>query len=324
MSPATGGGASPARTAAGTDRSPEAADRRHTRRVRSVARRRRVGAGLTAFVWIAALLAVLPLFAILVHLIAGGASALSVDFFIKMPSASGVAGGGMANAIVGTLLLIAIASALGLPVGLGAGLFLAERGDTRLAQVVRFVADVLSGLPSIVLGVLAWELIVRPSGHFSALAGGVALGLLIVPLVTRATEEMVKLVPASLAESALALGFPRWRTSLVIVLRTAMPGIVTAALVAVARAAGETAPLLFTAFGNAYWSLDPTRPIAALPLQIFAYALSPYDDLRAKAWAGALVLLLMITLMSLLARAVLRARQSLVQGIAPRAGDGDA
>lgn len=300
-----------------------ATHRAHTRRVGALARRRRVGSLMTALVWVAAALAVLPLLAILMHLIVGGAGALSFDFFTRVPAPAGVAGGGMANAIVGTLLLVGIASLIGLPVGLGAGLFLAERKETRLAEVVRFVADVLSGLPSIVLGIFAWELIVRPTGRFSALSGGVALGLLIVPLVTRATEEMVKLVPAALAESALALGFPRWRTAIVIVLRTAMPGIVTAALVAIARAAGETAPLLFTAFGNSYWSLDPTRPIAALPLQIFAYAQSPYDDWRAQAWAGALVLLLLITLMSVLARAVLRARQSLTQGITPRAGVGD-
>ncbi len=278
---------------------------------------------MTALVWGAALLAVLPLLAILAHLVIGGASALSLDLFTKMPAPAGSPGGGMANAIAGTLLLIGIASLVGLPVGLGAGLFLAERRETRLAEVVRFVADVLSGLPSIVLGIFAWELIVRPSGHFSAWSGGVALGLLIIPIVTRATEEMVKLVPVSLEEAALALGFSRWRTSLVIVFRTAMPGIVTAALVAIARAAGETAPLLFTAFGNAYWSLDPTRPIAALPLQIYAYALSPYDDWRAKAWAGALVLLLLITLMSLLARAVIRARVVLMQGVALRADVGN-
>jgi len=296
---------------------------RDAQRLRTVHARRRVGALLTVLTWCAAVLAVIPLLAILVHLLVGGASALSFDLFTKMPSPPGVAGGGMANAIVGTMILVGIASLFGVPVGVGAGLFLAERGGTRLAEVVRFVADVLSGLPSIVLGIFAWELIVRPSGHFSALAGGVALGLLIIPLVTRATEEMVKLVPTPLVESALALGFPRWRTSLVIVLRTAMPGIVTAALVAIARAAGETAPLLFTAFGNAYWSIDPTKPIAALPLQIFAYALSPYDDWRAKAWAGALVLLLLITLMSLLARSVLRARQSLMRGMAPRAEDLD-
>lgn len=294
-----------------------------SQRTHIVARRRRVGLLMTTAVWCAAALAVLPLVAILTHVIIGGASALTPAFLIRMPAPAGMGGGGMANAIVGTLLLILIGSLLGLPVGIGAGLYLADRGDARSATLVRFVADVLSGLPSIVLGIFVWELIVRPSGHFSAFAGGVALGLLMVPLVTRATEEMVKLVPRSLVEAALALGFPQWRTSFVIVLRTAMPGIVTAVLIAIARAAGETAPLLFTAFGNAYWSLNPSQPIAALPLQIFAYAQSPYDDWHAQAWAGALVLLLLITLMSILSRWVLRARQTLMHGTVPRAGVDD-
>lgn len=278
---------------------------------------------MTALTWCAGAIAVLPLLAILAHLIIGGASALTPAFFLNMPAPAGVGGGGMANAIVGTLLLILIASMLGLPIGVGAGLYLADRANSRFASLVRFVADVLSGLPSIVLGVFVWELIVRPSGHFSAFAGGVALGLLIVPLVTRATEEMVKLVPRSLTEAALALGFPQWRTSFIIVLRTAMPGIVTSMLIAIARAAGETAPLLFTAFGNAYWSVNPSQPIAALPLQIFAYAQSPYDDWHAHAWAGALVLLLLISLMSALSRWVLRARHTLLHGTVPRAGVDD-
>jgi phosphate transport system permease protein len=269
-------------------------------------------------------LAVLPLLAIVAHLLIGGARALTPDFFVHVPAPAGAGGGGMANAIAGTLMLVGIASLIGVPIGLGAGLFVAERSETRLAESVRFVADVLTGLPSIVLGILVWQLVVRQTGHFSGLAGGLALGLLIVPLVTRATEEMVKLVPRELAEAAFALGFPRWRSSLLIVLRTAMPGIVTATLVAVARAAGETAPLLFTAFGNAFWSLDASRPMAALPLQIYAYALSPYEDWRAQAWAGALVLLVLITLMSLLARAVLRARSSLLQGVRGRTQEADA
>ena len=307
-----------------TPNAARAVEQRSEVRMRSVAHRRRIGSLLTVLTWCAAALAVLPLLAILTHLVLGGARALTLDFFVRVPAPAGIAGGGMANATVGTIILVGIASLIGIPIGLGAGLFVAERSETRLAESVRFVADVLSGLPSIVLGILVWELVVRQSGRFSGLAGGIALGLLIVPLVTRATEEMVKLVPRELAESALALGFPRWRTSLVIVLRTAMPGIVTATLVAVARAAGETAPLLFTAFGNAYWSLDATRPMAALPLQIYAYALSPYDEWRGQAWAGALVLLVLITLMSLLARAVLRARTSLSRGARPRAHETDA
>lgn len=278
---------------------------------------------MTVLLWSAAIAAVLPLIAILWHIVIEGASALTPSLFVRTPAPAGVPGGGMANAIVGTLMLVLIASLIGLPVGVGAGLYLAERRGTRLAATARFVADVLSGLPSIVLGIFVWEVIVRPSGQFSALAGGVALGLVVIPMVTRATEEMVKLVPRVLTESALALGFPRWRASLIIVLRTAMPGIVTAALVAIARAAGETAPLLFTAFGNAFWSLSPTRPIAALPLQIFSYAQSPYAELRAQAWAGALVLLLLITLLSVLARSVLRARRLLLHSAVPRAGVDD-
>lgn len=274
---------------------------------------------MRALVWLAALLAIIPLFAILGHLVVGGISAFTPALFVRMPAPAGVGGGGMANAIVGTLVLLGIAALIGVPVGLGAGLFLAANGRTRRAQTVRFVADVLSGLPSIVLGVFVWELVVRPSGQFSALAGGIALGLLIIPVLARATEELVKLVPTALAESALALGFPEWRASLGIVLRTAMPGIATAALVAMARAAGETAPLLFTAFGNPFFSTSLTRPISALPLQIYVYAGSAYEDWRAQAWAGAVVLLLLVATMSLVARAVLRSRRSLMQGSA-RAG----
>jgi phosphate transport system permease protein len=256
----------------------------------------------------AALLATLPLLFILAHLVKEGASSISLDFFTRMPEPVGAAGGGMANAIAGTLLLVGIASVVGLPMGIGAGLYLAERRGTRLATGVRFLSDVLNGLPSIVVGIFAWELLVRPVGHFSALSGGVALGAMMIPLVTRATEEMVRTVPVSLREAALALGYSRWRTSLTVVLRTAMPGIVTGALVAVARIAGETAPLLFTAFGNQFWSVSPTQPTAALPLQIFNYAISPYDEWHALAWAGALVLIGIVVAISLLARLATRAR----------------
>ncbi len=283
--------------------------------------RRRTDAIMTACAWGAAVFALLPMLAILAHIVVSGISALTPAFFVRMPSPAGVPGGGMANAIVGTLLLLLIAAALGVPIGLGAGLYLAVNGRSRVAQLVRFLADVLSGLPSIVLGIFVWEIIVRPSGQFSALSGGVALGLLIIPVLTRATEELVNLVPTALAESALALGFPQWRTTLGVVLRTAMPGIATAALVAMARAAGETAPLLFTAFGNPFWSADVTRPIAALPLQIYAFAQSPYDDWRAQAWAGAFVLLLLVATMSLIARVVLRSRRALLQGDAMRDRD---
>jgi len=278
------------------------------RTAKSVRRRRVVNRAMLSLTYVAAVLATLPLLLILFLLLEEGASSLRPHFFTNMPRPVGEAGGGMANAIVGTLILVGIASAIGLPVGIGAGLYLAERRGTRLAAAVRFLSDVLNGLPSIVLGIFAWEFLVRPFGHFSALAGGVALGAIMIPLVTRATEEMVRLVPTSLREAALALGYTRWRTSLVVVLRTALPGIVTAALVAVARVAGETAPLLFTAFGNQFWSVSVTQPIAALPLQIFTYAISPYDDWHAQAWAGAVVLLVLVLVISVLARFVTRSR----------------
>lgn len=261
--------------------------------------------GLT---YVAAAIATLPLLLILLHLLREGASYIRPGFFTEMPKPVGEAGGGMANAIVGTLIVISIASVIGLPVGIGAGLYLAERRGNALATAVRFLSDVLNGLPSIVLGIFAWEFLVRPFGHFSALAGGMALGAMMIPLVTRTTEEMIRLVPISLREAALALGYTKWRTSLTIVLRTALPGIVTGALVAVARIAGETAPLLFTALGNQFWSTSLKAPIAALPLQIFAYAISPYDTAHGQAWAGALVLIMVVLIISLLARFATRAR----------------
>lgn len=258
--------------------------------------------------WLAAVLATLPLVLILFHLIKKGASSLSLSFFTQTPQPVGEAGGGMANAIVGTLMLIGIASAIGLPVGIGAGIYLAEKRKAALAHTVRFLADVLNGLPSIVVGIFAWEFLVRRAGHFSALAGGAALGAMMIPLVTRTTEEMLRTVPVSLREAALALGYPRWRTSISIVLRTALAGIATGALVSVARIAGETAPLLFTAFGNQFWSTSVDQPIAALPLQIFTYAISPYDEWHAQAWAGALVLILIVLIISLVARVLTRSR----------------
>jgi phosphate transport system permease protein len=225
-----------------------------------------------------------------------------------MPKPVGEAGGGMANAIVGTLILIGIACAIGLPIGIGAGIYLSEKRSRPLAQSVRFLSDVLNGLPSIVMGIFAWEVLVRPAGHFSALAGGTALGAMMIPLVTRTTEEMLRVVPVSLREAALALGYPRWRTSISVVVRTALAGIATGALVAVARIAGETAPLLFTAFGNQFWSTSLRESIAALPLQIFTYAISPYDEWHAQAWAGALVLISIVLVISLAARFVTRSK----------------
>lgn len=288
-----------------------------TARARDRKRRDRV---MTVLTWIAAAVAVVPLLFILAQLLLNGLGQLTPTFFTHMPSPPGERGGGVANAIVGSIMLVAIAMSVAVPIGIGAGLYLAEHRRGRFALVVRLLADVLSGLPSIVLGIFAWELIVRPSGHFSAWAGGIALGLLVLPLVARATEEMVRLVPVALTEAALALGFSRWRTALTVVLRTAMPGIVTAVLIAMSRAAGETAPLLFTAFGNPFWSVDPSRPIAALPLQIYSYAQSPYDEWRAQAWAGALVLLILVTIISVVGRAVVGARAKLLSSVTPRVG----
>ena len=267
-----------------------------------------ISGAMIGLTYVAAILATLPLLLILAHLLRKGAAALSLSFFTSMPKPVGEAGGGMANAIVGTLILIGIACAIGLPIGIGAGIYLSEKRSTPLAQSVRFLSDVLNGLPSIVMGIFAWEFLVRPAGHFSALAGGAALGAMMVPLVTRTTEEMLRVVPVSLREAALALGYPRWRTSISVVVRTALAGIATGALVAVARIAGETAPLLFTAFGNQFWSTSVREPISALPLQIFTYAISPYDEWHAQAWAGALVLISIVLVISVVARIVTRSK----------------
>lgn len=277
-------------------------------RDRPTRRRRMVNAIMLGLLSAAAIAATLPLILIIFHLLKNGLSSVQLSFFTNMPAPPGRTGGGMANAIVGTLLLIGMACLMGLPVGIGAGLYLSEYRGGRLATAVRFLCDVLNGLPSIVIGIFAWELLVRPIGHFSAVAGAAALAAMMIPLLTRTTEEMIRTVPNALREAALALGYSRWRTSVAIVLRTALPGIVTGALVAIARIGGETAPLLFTAFGNHFWSLSPSRPIAALPLQIYEYAKSPYDDWHAQAWAGALVLLVLVLVMSVIARFFTRAR----------------
>ena len=274
----------------------------------TLTRRRVVNGFMTGIVAIAALITTLPLVFILWHLLREGASSLSLDFFTQIAKPVGDPRPGMANAIVGSLIVIAIACGVGLPIGIGAGLYLADFKRTRLANVVRFLADVLNGLPSIVLGIFAWQFLVRPLGHFSALAGGIALAAMIVPMITRTTEEMVRLVPTSLKEAAMALGYSRARTSLTVVLRTATAGIVTGVLVAVARIAGETAPLLFTAFGNNFWSVYLDQPIAALPLQIFSYATGPYDVQHRLAWAGALVLIALVFIISIIARFVTRSR----------------
>jgi len=262
---------------------------------------------------VAVVLAVLPLAFILLDLLLKGASSLSWGFFTRMPVPAGETGGGVANAIVGTLIIVGTASLIGIPVGVGAGIYCAEYPSSRLTWVSRFVADVLNGTPSIVVGVFAWTWIVARQQHFSALAGSVALALLMVPMVMRTTEEMIKLVPNSLREAALALGYPRWRTSLSVVVRTTLPGIVTGTLLAVARVAGETAPLLFTALGSQYLSFKINQPMAALPLTVFTYATGPYEEWHRFAWAAALVLILVVLLLGVSARLAI-GRSSLTNG----------
>lgn len=275
---------------------------------------------MMVLLWTGALLTLLPCLLIVGHILVNGIGKLTPTFLTHAPAPPGVRGGGVANGLLGSLLLVSMATLLAVPIGIGAGLFLAEHRGTRVAATIRLLADVLGGLPTIVIGIATWELVVRPAGHFSAWAGGAALALVIMPLVVRATETMVRVVPAPLAEAAMALGFSRWRTARVVVLRTALPGISTAVLLATARAAGEAAPLLFTAFGSPYWSADPSRPIAALPLQLYNYALGPYDEWRAQAWAGALVLVGVVAGIALLARAVLVARARLLAAVTPRVG----
>jgi phosphate transport system permease protein len=256
----------------------------------------------------AVVVALLPLVFILLDLVLKGAGSLSLEFFTRTPAPAGESGGGVAHAIVGTLLIVGAASLIGLPIGIAAGIYCAESPDSRLSSITRFVADVLNGTPSIVVGVFAWAWIVATQRHFSALAGSAALAMLTIPMVLRTTEEMIKLVPNSLREAALALGYPRWRTSLGIVVRTTLPGIVTGSLLAVARVAGETAPLLFTALGSQYLSFDLNQPMAALPLTVFTYATGPYEEWHRYAWAAALVLILVVFVLSLGARLATRRR----------------
>jgi phosphate transport system permease protein len=244
---------------------------------------------------LATVLVIAPLVAILIYLIYKGASSLNLAFFTHIPAPVGENGGGMANSIVGSGIILALASLMGIPIGIAAGVYLAEFGrGTFLGNAIRFTADVLNGVPSIVMGISIYSLIVMQQKHFSALAGGVALAVMMVPTITRTTEEMLATVPHAIREAALGLGVSKWRTAISVTLRTASPGIITGCMLAFARVAGETAPLLFTAFGNQFWSFKLNEPIAALPLQIYVYAISPYDEWHRLAWAGSLVLIVMI------------------------------
>jgi len=248
--------------------------------------------------------ALIPLAFVFFYVIKQGFSSLNWDFFTKMPKPVGETGGGMANAIVGTLILIGIASSVAIPVGLIAGVYLAEYRRARFAELVRFTADVLNGVPSIVIGIFAYSLFVLPVKHFSALAGGIGLGFMMIPIITRTTEELLNLIPSTLREGALALGATRARAAFSVMVPAALPGIVTGILVALARISGETAPLLFTAFSNRFFTTSLNQPIASLPVQIFTYAIAPYDDWHRQAWAGALVLVGVVFLFSVLARVV--------------------
>lgn len=270
-------------------------------------RRRRFASGTVVFLCGAAVvLALIPLAFIFVYVIRQGFSSLNWDFFTKTPKPVGEAGGGMANAIVGTLVLIGIASGIAVPVGLIAGIYLSEHGRTRFASAVRFTADVLNGVPSIVIGIFAYGLAVLPVHRFSAAAGGLALGFMMIPIIVRTTEELLRLVPSSLREGALALGATRARATISVLLPAALPGIMTGILVALARVAGETAPLLFTSFNNRFWSTSLVQPIASLTVQIYTYAISPYEDWHRQAWAGALVLVGVVLVFSVLARIATR------------------
>jgi phosphate transport system permease protein len=256
--------------------------------------------------YLAGALVVLPLALIVWHLLAKGLPALRPSFFFELPKPVGEAGGGMANAIVGTLILVGLGALFAVPIGVGAGVYLSEYGRGRFASLVRYTTDLLGGVPSIVIGVAAYGLVVIPMGGFSALAGGVALGILMLPTIIRSTEEVVRLVPQSYREAALALGAPRWKVIQQVVVPAARAGIVTASMLAVARAAGETAPLLFTALGNRFWSTSLTKPIASLPIFVFDYARAPYDDWNRQAWTAALVLVMIVTLISAVLRITVR------------------
>jgi phosphate transport system permease protein len=248
----------------------------------------------SAFAVLATCLVLVPLVAIFFYLVYKGIGSINWAFMTQTPKPVGEPGGGMANAMVGSAVILLLASVIGIPFGVGTGIFLAEFGRNRFGNAIRFTADVLNGVPSIVMGIAVYGLVVLRQGHFSALAGGIVLGIMMVPTISRSTEEMLLMVPQNIREAAFGLGIPQWRTTISVTLRTASAGIITGIMLAFARVAGETAPLLFTAFGNQFWSLKVNQPIAALPLQIFVYAISPFDEWHRQAWAGALVLVALI------------------------------
>ncbi|HJV65706.1 MAG TPA: phosphate ABC transporter permease PstA [Geomonas sp.] len=278
--------------------------------MRSVAFRKIKNHLATLLMLMATAAVLIPLGLIFFHIVKMGISSVSLDFFREIPKPPGEVGGGMANGMVGSLVMIGMASLIGLPVGVFGAIYLVEYGGSKVSTAVRFAADVLSGTPSIITGLVAYSLLVVPMKGFSALAGSVALALIMIPIVLRTTEEQLKMVPGTLREASLALGVPFWRTSLKVTLRSAMSGVLTGILLAIARVAGETAPLLFTALGNQFWSKKVTEPMAAMPLQIFNFAISPYEDWHRLAWAGALMLVTVMFTLSLTARYFSSGRRS--------------
>lgn len=254
------------------------------------------------------LIAIIPLASVLYYVLVRGIGGINLDFFTELPKPVGESGGGMGNALVGTLKLVGLAALFGIPPGVLAGVYLAEFGSTKFGHAVRFAADVMSGVPSITVGIFVYSLVVVTTKQFSALAGGMSLAILMLPMVTRTTEELLKLVPESLREAALGLGVPKWRATLRVMLRTAAPGIAVGIMLSVARVAGETAPLLFTAFNNRFWSTGVNEPTASLPVNIYTNAVSPYEDWHRQAWAAALVLLMTVLILNISARFLVRSR----------------
>lgn len=293
---------------------PDASDIAFERRLR---RRKRTDRFATAVLALAAATAVASLVGVLGYVVIRGLPAWNLAFFTQIPAAPGTPGGGVGNALLGTAMLVVLALVLGAPLGLLCGVYLSECGQgSRLADVVRVVSDVLAGVPTIVVGIVVYALLVVPMRGYSALSGGVALALILLPTVVRVSEDMLRLVPSELREAGLALGVPEWRVVLTVTLRSALPGILTGAALGVARVAGETAPLLFTAFGNPYWSADPLAPVSALPLQLFLYATAPYEDLHRKAWGMALLLVLFVATASGVARLLTSRTEAMKRGIA--------
>jgi phosphate transport system permease protein len=267
-------------------------------------RRRVINWVMTGSAGLAAALVLAPLIAIFGYLVFKGVGAINWAFLTQLPKPVGEVGGGMGNGILGSAIILGIGSLMGVPLGVGAGIYLSEFGRNKYSQIIRFTADVLNGVPSIVMGIAIYALVVLKQGHFSALSGGIALGIMMIPTIARTTEEMLLMVPHAVREAAMGLGVSQWRTTLSITLPSAMSGVITGIMLAFARVAGETAPLLFTAFGNQYWNHNPEQPTAALPLQIYTYAISPFDDWHRQAWAGALVLIVLIVTAVTLVRVV--------------------